>query len=63
MDIIAENDVEKVFTGNSDSSTYVANLLPTPMYCRFMRILPQSWYGHMSMRFDFVGGDCDLFLQ
>ncbi|XP_078603365.1 CUB and sushi domain-containing protein 3-like [Branchiostoma floridae x Branchiostoma japonicum] len=46
---------EKVFPGNDDRSTTVTNLLDTPVDARYVRFLPQSWHGHMSMRVEILG--------
>ena len=43
-------DNGQVFTGNSDSSTYVNNLFAAPVSAGYIRIYPQSWNAYMSMR-------------
>ena len=40
------------FRGNKDQNTIVFHKLRT---ARFIRILPQSWYGHVSMQMEFYG--------
>ena len=42
------------FRGNKDQNTIVFHKLRT-VFARFIRILPQSWYGHVSMRMEFYG--------
>lgn len=43
------------FRGNKDRNTVVTNTLSTPIRARYIRILPWSWYGHISMRAEFYG--------
>ena len=40
----------QVFTGNSDSNTYVDNVFGASISARYIRIYPQTWNSHMSMR-------------
>lgn len=42
------------FRGNKDQNTIVFHKLRT-VFARFIRILPQSWYGHVSMQMEFYG--------
>ncbi|KAI8515780.1 hypothetical protein Bbelb_065930 [Branchiostoma belcheri] len=46
---------EEVLLGNTDSNTPVTNLLDSPTDARYVRFLPQSWHGHMSMRVEVLG--------
>ncbi|KAI8510687.1 hypothetical protein Bbelb_116030 [Branchiostoma belcheri] len=46
---------EEVFPGNTNRYTPVTNLLNSPTGARYVRFLPQSWYGHMSMRVEVLG--------
>ncbi|KAI8490368.1 hypothetical protein Bbelb_316360 [Branchiostoma belcheri] len=46
---------EQVFPGNTDRNTPVTNLLDSPTDARYVRFLPQSWYGWMSMRVEVLG--------
>jgi len=51
-----------VYPANSDRHTVIGNVLEPPIIARYIRVLPQSWYGHMSMRLQFYGctkGMCD----
>jgi F5/8 type C domain. len=52
-------DVEagKVYTGNTDRDTQVDVSFATPVDARYIRIYPQTWNGHMSMRADIVAGE------
>ncbi|EDO42165.1 predicted protein, partial [Nematostella vectensis] len=42
----------KVFPGNADNEAVVRNILPYPLYTRCVRICPQSWINHISLRAD-----------
>ena len=42
------------FRGNKDQNTIVFHKL-RKVFARFIRILPQSWYGHVSMQMEFYG--------
>ncbi|XP_078697599.1 lactadherin-like [Branchiostoma floridae x Branchiostoma belcheri] len=50
---------EEVFQGNTDRNTPVTNLLDSPTDARYVRFLPQSWHGHMSMRVEVLGCSVD----
>ena len=39
-----------VFVGNSDRNTKVNATLPTPVFARYVRLLPQTYQGHQCMR-------------
>ncbi|WP_395241875.1 discoidin domain-containing protein, partial [Salmonella sp. s51933] len=45
----------KVFPGNRDRDTIVRNSVSPVIITRYIRIHPKSWYGHISMRVEFVG--------
>jgi len=51
-------DVEsgKVYTGNTDMTTQVDVTFTAPVEARYIRIYPQTWNNHMSMRADIVAG-------
>lgn len=51
--LIAINFIQD-FRGNKDQNTIVFHKLRT-VFARFIRILPQSWYGHVSMQMEFYG--------
>ncbi|XP_041474462.1 uncharacterized protein LOC121423208 [Lytechinus variegatus] len=46
---------DKVFVGNYDHSTVVYNAFPEPIVCRYVRLLPMSWYHHISLRMELYG--------
>lgn len=50
-------DDGKEFTGNTDRDTQVNVFFDTPVEARYIRIYPQTWNGHMSMRADIYVGD------
>jgi hypothetical protein len=45
-------DIEcgRTFTANSDMFSKVTNMFDNPVLATYVRILPQTWYGWMSMR-------------
>ena len=47
----------KTFPGNSDRNTKVTTTFSKPVRARYIRIYPQTWKGHMSMRADMFAGD------
>jgi hypothetical protein len=51
-----EVDSGKVYTGNTDQETQVDVTFDTPVDARYIRIYPQDWNGHISMRADIVAG-------
>ncbi|XP_078346313.1 uncharacterized protein LOC144631689 isoform X2 [Oculina patagonica] len=50
-----EHGLKQVFTANSDRYTVVRNKLYKPVVTRYIRIHPESWNGHISMRTEFYG--------
>lgn len=44
-----------IYPANSDRHTVIGNVLEPPIIARYIRVLPQTWYGHMSMRLQFYG--------
>ncbi|XP_078682391.1 P-selectin-like [Branchiostoma floridae x Branchiostoma belcheri] len=51
----SSDDSEEVFPGNTDRNTPVTNLLDSPTDARYVRFLPQSYHGWMSMRVEVLG--------
>ena len=47
----------KTFPGNVDKSSKVTTTFSNPVRARYIRIYPQTWNGHMSMRVDMIAGD------
>ncbi|MBN3271089.1 EDIL3 protein, partial [Polyodon spathula] len=44
-----------VFQGNFDNDTHRKNGIDPPIYARFIRILPWSWYGRITLRAELLG--------
>ena len=45
----------QVFSGNNDRYTPVSHDLETPIIARYIRIHPETWKTHISMRAEFYG--------
>lgn len=45
----------QIFKGNFDRYTVVRNTLNKPVITRYIRIHPEEWNGHISMRTEFYG--------
>ncbi|XP_020615957.1 lactadherin-like [Orbicella faveolata] len=50
-----EEGVKRVFPGNNDRYTPVSNDLKYPIITPYIRIHPESWHDHISMRTEFYG--------
>eukprot|EP00961_Rhodomonas_salina_P000542 7568-Rhodomonas_salina.1 len=52
LDATTWTDVDSgaTFTGNTDQNTEVSNLFAAPVQAAYVRIYPQTWNTHMSMR-------------
>ncbi|XP_030841953.1 uncharacterized protein LOC115924199 [Strongylocentrotus purpuratus] len=46
---------DRIFNGNVDRDTIVTNTLPVPQVCRYVRLMPVSWFGHISLRMELYG--------
>ncbi|XP_018600510.1 EGF-like repeat and discoidin I-like domain-containing protein 3 isoform X2 [Scleropages formosus] len=46
---------DKIFQGNFDNETHRKNVIEPPIYARFLRILPWSWYGRITLRLELLG--------
>lgn len=46
----------KIFPGNTDRNTKVTTTFSKPVRARYIRIYPQEWNGHISMRADIIAG-------
>ena len=49
-------DGGKIYTGNTDKDTQVDAIFDTPVESRYIRIYPQTWNSHMSLRADIYVG-------
>ncbi|XP_039252070.2 lactadherin-like [Styela clava] len=58
MITIRENGSDKIFTGNNDRNTKVTNMFPHVIIGRYIRVYPQTWYAHNSMRLEYIDGMC-----
>jgi hypothetical protein len=47
----------KKFPGNTDRNSKVTTTFSKPVRARYIRIYPQTWHKHISMRADLIGGD------
>ncbi|XP_020021063.1 lactadherin isoform X2 [Castor canadensis] len=45
----------KVFRGNSDNNSHKENILETPIFTRFVRILPVAWHNRITLRMELLG--------
>ncbi|XP_078381198.1 retinoschisin-like [Oculina patagonica] len=52
------NFQNKVYQASNDQNTVVLNTLDAPIEARFIRVHPQQWHGHISMRMELYG--CSL---
>ncbi|KAM4747564.1 lactadherin isoform 2-T2 [Rhinophrynus dorsalis] len=48
---------DKVFLGNNDNYSHKKNLFDPPFSARFVRVLPQSWHGRITLRMELLGCD------
>ena len=48
-------NIPTLYDGNTDSNTKVANILPDNIEARYVRLRPNTWIRHISMRFDVTG--------
>ena len=46
----------KIFPGNVDNDSKVTTTFSEPVRARYIRIYPQAWHGHISMRADIIAG-------
>ncbi|XP_078572332.1 lactadherin-like [Branchiostoma floridae x Branchiostoma japonicum] len=49
---------QKVFSGNYDDNTEVRHLLDSAITARYVRFMPQTWNGWISMRLEILGLEC-----
>uniref|UniRef100_A0A8C5LQ13 Coagulation factor V n=1 Tax=Leptobrachium leishanense TaxID=445787 RepID=A0A8C5LQ13_9ANUR len=50
--------MEKIFKGNSNNYGHVRNQFKTPIFSRFLKIIPKTWSENIAMRIEIYG--CDL---
>ncbi|KAM7407046.1 hypothetical protein PAMA_002993 [Pampus argenteus] len=47
----------KTFIGNADNNEHMKNYIHPPIFSRFIRIIPQTWKGTITMRIELLGCD------
>ncbi|KAF7654098.1 hypothetical protein LDENG_00074670 [Lucifuga dentata] len=52
-----EDYMSKTFIGNTDNNGHVKNYIYPPIFSRFIRIIPKSWKGSITMRIELLGCD------
>ena len=50
--IVQEDYSDRVFTGNTDSDTIVEHTFDNVIVARYVRVYPQTWEHHISMRWE-----------
>ncbi|KAL9956665.1 hypothetical protein ACROYT_G038180 [Oculina patagonica] len=50
--------ISRVYDANTDRNSVIVNTLIQPIKARFIRIYPETWNGHISMRMDLYG--CEI---
>ncbi|KAK3605568.1 hypothetical protein CHS0354_005872, partial [Potamilus streckersoni] len=65
--VLDHNGKDLIFLGNTqgEENSPVTNELPCPIQAQYIRINPQDWHNHISLRFDVIGStlhsaDCDF---
>ena len=49
------SNTKQVFEGSFDRDTNVIHVFYQPVLAHYVRIRPDEWYGHISMRFELLG--------
>lgn len=49
----------QIFMGNTNNNDHVKNYMYPPIFSRFIRIIPKSWMGSITMRVELLGCDCE----
>ncbi|XP_069568180.1 coagulation factor V [Brachyistius frenatus] len=52
-----ENQPVRTFFGNNNNNDHVKNYIFPPIFSRFIRIVPKSWIGSITMRIELLGCD------
>ena len=58
----------QIYQGNNDQNSLVFNILTEPIEARVVRLHPNAWHGHISLRMEFYGcslkaGNIEIFVQ
>ncbi|KAJ7310271.1 hypothetical protein JRQ81_007171 [Phrynocephalus forsythii] len=52
---VLQGGKKKIFQGNQDHISPVANFLDTPIFAQYLRIHPLRWHKHIALRMDILG--------
>ncbi|XP_068602540.1 coagulation factor V [Brachionichthys hirsutus] len=52
-----EDAPPKIFLGNTDNDDHVKNYIYPPIFSRFIRIIPKTWNGSITLRIELLGCD------
>ncbi|XP_051937688.1 coagulation factor V [Hippocampus zosterae] len=50
-----EDRPAKIFFGNNDNNEHVKNFIYPPIFSRFIRIIPRTWMGSITLRVELLG--------
>ena len=50
--IVQEDYSDKIFDGNIDANTVVENTFDNVIVARYVRVYPQTWESHISLRWE-----------
>ena len=50
--VTSDDGSDRVFGGNNDRQTVVEHSLDAPIVARFVRLYPQTYFGHMGLRWE-----------
>ncbi|XP_019715036.1 coagulation factor V-like [Hippocampus comes] len=50
-----EDRPAKIFFGNTDNNEHVKNFIYPPIFSRFIRIIPRTWMGSITLRVELLG--------
>lgn len=45
--------------GNTNNNDHVKNYMYPPIFSRYIRVIPKSWIGSITMRVELLGCDCE----
>uniref|UniRef100_A0A3Q2XE03 F5/8 type C domain-containing protein n=1 Tax=Hippocampus comes TaxID=109280 RepID=A0A3Q2XE03_HIPCM len=51
----AEDEDRPIFFGNTDNNEHVKNFIYPPIFSRFIRIIPRTWMGSITLRVELLG--------
>ena len=50
-----------MFDGNTDRNTHVTSLFASMVIARHIKVRPQQWHGHISLRMEIIGCDYGMY--